>query len=500
MTLPDDTTPADDRLAERNLAVAVLIACAVGLGLGRMVGSEYLLEPSIHKADAKSPAPRPAWPEKRPEPFPTYGSNDRSRWATIRALVERGEFKIGERKTLDEPGPDGKKYKDSGIVFEPGYMTVDKVMNPETLEFYSTKPPLLTVMAAGECWVLNQALGWRVHEDRWLVVRAVTITFNLLPLVLYLWLMADLARRFSKEAFTLYFVVAAAAFGGMIWPFLVTFNNHVPGTVAAALALWAALRMAMEDEPPAWMFAICGLACGFAFSCELPALSLLAALFVYSLWRSPKWALLLFLPLAALPEASQEAVNYIALKRLTPAYAEFDGPWYTYEGSHWLPPGKSKPGIDYAQRHHGETKATYALHLFVGHHGFFSLMPIWLLTLPGFVIGLMRLRDEDRTRRAWALASLLCLLVSAAVFAFYLYKTENYGGWTNGPRWLMWLAPLWLVTMFPVLDWLGKSRLGVAFALLLLVFSAMSMNFHPWSPWRHPWIHELIYSGGLVPY
>src|SRR5262249_5804446 len=285
-------------------------------------------------------------------------------------------------------------------------------------------------------------------------------------------------RRFSKEAFTLYFVVAAAAFGGMIWPFLVTFNNHVPGTVAAALALWAGLRMAMEDRPPAWMFAVCGLACGFAFSCEVPDLALLVALFVYSLWRSPTWALLLFLPLAALPEASQEAVNYVALKRLTPVYAEFGGPWYEYEGSHWTrikhEDGRvGKPGIDFARTYHLETKAQYAFHLFIGHHGYFSLMPIWLLTLPGFVIGLMRLRDEDRTRRAWALGSLLCLLVSAAVLGFYLFKSDNYGGWTNGPRWLMWLAPLWLVTMFPVLDWLGRSRLGVAFALLLLVFSAM---------------------------
>ena len=45
-----------------------------------------------------------------------------------------------------------------------------------------------------------------------------------------------------------------------------------------------------------------------------------------------------------------------------------------------------KPGIDFARTYHGETRDQYAFHLFLGHHGYFSLMPIWLLSLgsPGW--------------------------------------------------------------------------------------------------------------------
>ncbi len=491
------TSEPPDPHAERRLAVAVLICCAAGLALGRIISSEYLVEPSIHK-EPDDPRPRPAWPAKRPEPYPTYGSNDRSRWACIRALVDEGTFVIGKRGVKDDPK------SDTGIVFEDGWKTVDKVLHPERLEFYSTKPPLLTVMAAGEYWAVKKAFGWRAVEDRWQVVRAVLITFNLLPFVLYLILMADLTRRFSGEAFTLYYVVGAAAFAGMAWPFLITFNNHVPGLVAAALAFWAAVRIAMEEKAPPWLFAVGGLAGGFAFSCELPALSLLAALALGLLLRDPAKTLTLFVPLALIAPAAQTATDYAQLGRLTPTYTTFGTEWYTYAGSHWLPPGKSKRGIDYAGRDHpdrpAETRAMYAFHLMAGHHGYFSLMPVWLLALPGMAVGLTRLNDPDRTRRTWALSSLLCLLVSVAVIGFYLYKSDNYGGWCNGPRWLMWLAPLWLVAMIPVLDWLSKSRVGVAVALILLAASMMSMNYHSWSPWRHPWIYEWMDAKGMIDY
>src|SRR5687767_15651196 len=37
----------------------------------------------------------------------------------------------------------------TGIIFEDGWGSVDKVLHPDTLEYYSTKPPLFTVLIAG---------------------------------------------------------------------------------------------------------------------------------------------------------------------------------------------------------------------------------------------------------------------------------------------------------------------------------------------------------------
>jgi hypothetical protein len=90
--------------------------------------------------------------------------------------------------------------------------------------------------------------------------------------------------------------------------------------------------------------------------------------------------------------------------------------------------------------------------------------------------------------------------VSVVVVAFYIVKSDNYGGWSNGPRWLMWLTPMWLLAMLPALDVLRSSRLGRALAMLLLGLSAMSMSYQQWNPWRHPWIYNWLESRGWINY
>jgi hypothetical protein len=94
----------------------------------------------------------------------------------------------------------------------------------------------------------------------------------------------------------------------------------------------------------------------------------------------------------------------------------------------------------------------------------------------------------------------MALLVTAVVIGFYIYKTDNYGGWANGPRWLMWLAPLLLVALIPIADALGRSRWGRTLGVLLLAFSVFSASYSLWNPWRHPWIYDLMNARGMIPY
>src|SRR5262249_55054364 len=131
-----------------------------------------------------------------------------------------------------------------------------------------------------------------------------------------------------------------------------------------------------------WLLA--GFFAGFTACSELPATSFLVSLFLILFWNDSKKALMLYLPAAALPIAFFFFTNYWALGQLKPAYGEFGGPWYEYEGSHWLTkPGEVRHGIDFAFEH--ENKAAYAFHLLLGHHGLFSLTPIFLLGLAGGV-------------------------------------------------------------------------------------------------------------------
>jgi hypothetical protein len=539
------TPPPESDPRTRRLVYGLLITVAAGLTAGRIASAERLSEPSVHRAPGQD-VPRPAWPATRPEPWPTFSSNDRSRWAAVRALVDHGTFVIGRRDrtvvlasgpavlaardplaafALLEAGYQARVRADSGIIFEDGFQSVDKVLGPATLDYYSTKPPLLTVLVAGEYWLLKKAFGWSLVEQRWEVVRTVLVTFNLVPLVLYLVVLAWLAERLGGSDWARYFVVAAGAFATLVTPFLITLNNHTLAATSTVVALYAVVRIA-EGSTSTWLFALAGLAAGFTACMELPAAALAAGLFVYLFWKSPARAALVYVPAALVPVAALLACNYVELGQFQPAYAKFGGPWYEYEGSHWrVPVGTVKRGIDFARRN-GESRAVYAFHLLLGHHGLFSLMPIMFLGLAGMLVGIWRLASRGgeppgewegvsppvgRTHRgAYAsplaqervagLVALFSLLVSAVVIAFYLFRTDNYGGWSNGPRWLMWLAPLWLVCMLPVLDVLGRRPWGRGLALVLLALSILSMNYQSWNPWRHPWLYNWMESRDWVRY
>jgi len=221
-------------------------------------------------------------------------------------------------------------------------------------------------------------------------------------------------------------------------------------------------------------------------------------------------------PAALVPLAAFFATNYAAVGRWSPAYAEFGGPWYEFEGSVWaIQRGEMKHGIDWAYQ--TESPLGYAFHLFVGHHGIFSLSPIYLLTLGGAWAGILGAfksmteqthtepaRSQWRSPSTFNVAAALALVTSAIVVGFYIFgvneRNRNYGGWTNGLRWLMWLTPLWLTAMLPAVDWLSGRRWGRGMAYALLAVSIFSASYLPSNPWRHPWLYDLMESGGWIRY
>jgi hypothetical protein len=142
----------------------------------------------------------------------------------------------------------------------------------------------------------------------------------------------------------------------------------------------------------------------------------------------------------------------------------------------------------------------YAVHVLVGHHGVFSLTPIWVLALAGMA----RLRVSAGAKpQALALPWFvrpLALALSIVVIAFYLYSSDNYGGWTQGLRWLMWLTPIWLTCLLPAADWLATSRWGRGVGYALLAVSVFSASYEPWNPWRHPWLYDLMQAFGWEGY
>jgi hypothetical protein len=538
--------PAEVPPAWRWRVYVLLITVAAGMILGRLLSVELIYEPSYHRESGQPRSLGRTWPTERPEPMPTFSSNDRSRWCTVRALVENGTYVIGHRdpnylgpaylvtqvlgaKALvpvggplaplapilvasrvtqfdvfvlpHHPKP-ATRYGDHGIVFEDGWQTVDKILDPKTREFYSTKPPLVPTLLAGEYWVLHRLFGWSITQDRWLVIRTILVTWNALPWVLYLLVLAWLVERVGTTDWGRFYVVAAGCFATLLTPFLISLNNHTIAACFAAFTLYFAARIYL-DRAGWWAFALAGLCAGFTACNELPAASFAALLGLVLLWRFPRQTLLAYVPAVLLVAGAALLTNYLALGDWRPAYSKFGGPWYEYEGSHWQQEGALfRSGIDFAWQ--WEDRWAYAFHLLLGHHGLISLTPLYLFALVGMGLALVgRGPVKEGTpalRPLWRGFALFSLVLTLVVVGFYLLRSNNYGGWTCGPRWLLWLTPLWLGCMVPVLDWLGARRWGRGLALAGLALSILSVAYALRNPWRHPWIFNLMDALGGIPY
>ena len=159
--------------------------------------------------------------------------------------------------------------------------------------------------------------------------------------------------------------------------------------------------------------------------------------------------------------------------------------WYDYPGSYWE--GRKLEGKDAGE----PSRLLYLFHMLVGHHGLFSLTPVWILSLLGIAV---LLASPKRDLHAFGI---MVAAVSLVVIVFYVTCPEiqrNYGGVTCGLRWLLWLAPLWLVAMTPVVDWIGGGErdrsLWWGVALILLLVSAVTAAYAAQNPWTDPWIYQ----------
>ena len=408
---------------------------------------------------------------------PFLSANDRSRWATVRSLVELGTYAIDD------------------IVSQPGWDTIDMVKHPDAdgvERLYSSKPPILATLMAGEYWLIRRLTGLTLADHPHEIGRFMLLSIHLPALALYFCALAKLIERLGTTGWARIVAMATGVFGTFITTFAVSINNHLLAAMSVAVVAWQFVRIWSDGDRKPQTFLAAGLAAGFAFANELPALSLLALLSAALLWRIPRQTVCWLLPAAGVVVAAAQGTNYLAHRSWREPYlhrSESDPSdnWYHYT---YLKDGKEREsywnhptGID-----RGEPSPTvYALHALVGHHGIFSLTPVWLLSVVG--LGMMLRRPDSR---AFAFGA---ILLSIVCVAFYLSRPQlyrNYGGMTSGLRWMFWFAPLWLVGMLPALDALGRSRCGRATALSLVALSVVSASYPTWNPWVHPWIANLL--------
>jgi hypothetical protein len=317
------------------------------------------------------------------------------------------------------------------------------------------------------------------------------------PLALYFFVLALLAERLGTTDWGRIFMLAAACFGTFLTTFAVSINNHGPAAVCVAIVLWAMVRIWYDGERRLRYFALAGFFAALAVTNELPALSLLGLTGAALLWKCPRQTLVALVPPVLLVAGAAFATNYIAHGSLRPPYmhrsaTDPDDNWYDYSymrggklrDSYWRNP----VGIDQGEPSPG----VYVLHATIGHHGIFSLTPMWLLSVWGLWL---------LWRRDWPALALFIAILSAVCLTFYLSRPQidrNYGGMTSGFRWMFWFAPLWLVALLPAADRLAATRSGRAIAGVLLALSVMSATYPTWNPWTHPWLYNFLHSLGVA--
>ncbi len=418
---------------------------------------------------------------------PFLSANDRSRWLAVRALVELGTYEIDE------------------LLDRNVWNTIDMVQHrggDGELHLYSSKPPLLITLLAGEYWVINKLTGMTLEEHPYFVGRLMLLTVNIIPLAWMFFIVAQLAERFGRTDWGRLFIVAAACFATMLTTFAVVLNNHIVGAVSVAVTLSFFTKIWCDGSTCRRHYAACGLAAAFTAANELPALAMFALIALALLLRDRNAWLTGFLPAALVVAAAHFGTNYAAHGTWSPPYAhryaeDNEENWYQYtytiDGveieSYWA----NRQGIDRGE----PSKWVYAWHSLLGHHGVFSLTPVWLLTVAGLVMWWRSPNTSERQLAAGiAGVSIICLV-------FYLglrpLEDRNYGGMTSGFRWMFWFAPLWLWGMLPAVDALGVSRGGRFCCRLLLLVSVLSASFPTWNPWTQPWIYQAMEAAGWIP-
>lgn len=453
-TISPTTDDSSRRLTRYVCALIIVVSAATSLA--SVLGVTHRFNPRV-------------WPDRR---TPFFSANDRSRWCTVWALVERGTYQIDE------------------IVERPGWETIDKVRWQG--HFYSSKPTLLPTLVAGVYWAVKQSTGWTLDDRQHAhsAAHAVLFIVNWIPWVISLVLLAVISDRYARTGLGCVFVVATAAWGTFLTTFVNTLNNHTAAAWSIVFALYPAMRIMADGKRNGWRFALAGLFAAFAVTNELPACVFGAAMFVMLVRTDLKKTLCWFVPAALIPLAGFFYTTYLASGGWIPFYAYFGTEVYEYvhEGmpSYWMNPA----GIDAG----GDGRLTYLFHCLIGHHGILSLSPVFLLTVVGWCYG-RRFREFPLRSFSW-----LGLGLTLWLLTFVVIKTNNYGGNTSGLRWAFWLIPFWLVTMIPVIDEWGHRRSFRILAAVLLSISVFSAAFPRVNPWQSPWLMDVLRNWGMIDY
>ncbi len=333
--------------------------------------------------------------------FPHGGSaNELTRWATAASLVERSSFEISWTEELIGKNVDTARVGD---------------------KTYSNKPPGSAVLAApfyALTRIFIDAPDASNIRISWFVMRLFLSTLPLLLLALWLY------NRDSDEI-----SLATLLFATPLFVYSLLFFSHV----LVAVLIYFAFRLLYDTERIFLRNCVAaGFLCGFAVTCEFPAIVPVAVFAVGLIFADKRnenrFQNLFFFALGGLP---------FAVLLLIYNYAIFGSPFalsYAYETfPEWAEvAGQGVFGIGFP------TFSNIYLLLFSPSRGLFFFAPILFLPVVVFFTSRERKSLRHRIKIAAILVSILVMCGHGA----------PHGGWAFGARYLVFIVPLMLDSFF----------------------------------------------------
>lgn len=377
--------------------------------------------------------------------FPHGGSaNELTRWATTVSLVEKHSFEISWTEPLIGPLVDTAK--------------IDN-------RVYSNKAPGPAVLATPVYAFTRLFIGPPNAENiriSWFMMRFVVGSLPLL--VLGFWL----SRR-QADALAL----STLLFATPLFLYSLLLFSHA----LVAVLIYFAFRFLFDGTKPGWKQCLsAGLLSGLAVASEFPAV---VAVVVFGIGLvlmkgQDRVRRLLFFVGGGLP---------LAVALLLYNYYVFGSPFalsYMHESfAEWAAVAKRGVlGISYP------TPSNAFLLLFSPSRGLFFYAPILLLGVASIAAARYRKTLRQRIRLGAILASVVVLCGHGAA----------HGGWSSGPRYLVFIIPL-LLDPFFVKEIHFKSSLvrGGLFGASLLLCTLPALTF-PFAPPEFAWPHNTFWG------
>ncbi len=388
--------------------------------------------------------------------FPHGGSaNELTRWATAASLIEKGSFEISWTEPLIGPNVDTARIGD---------------------RVYSNKAPG-PALAAAPIYALTRLFTGPPDASNirisWFAMRWVTATLPLLLLAIWLY------RRGTDE-----FGLAALLFATPLFVYSLLFFSHV----LAAVLVYAAFRLIFDEgEFRPLRFIAAGAAAGMAVISEFPAVFAVAVFGVGMLFaeRHVRTAGVGYFVVGGLPFAAFLLIynNAVFGSPFSLSYAHESFPeWAAVANT-----GVFGIGVP--------TLSNIYLLLVSPSRGLLFFSPILILTAANFFTSTERATLRHRVKAAAVLISILVLCGHGAA----------HGGWAFGPRYLVFVLPLMLDSVFNGEMKQANSVVKGAFFEISLLLCTLAIFTFPFAPpeFQFPhndlWVAFIRQEGWFVP-